>query len=54
MNQSSNDNHKRAELRLHTQYAVTRALAESDRLREAAPKILQAVCESLGWEVGAL
>lgn len=54
MNQSSTDNHKRAELRLHTQYAVTRALAESDRLREAAPKVLQAVCESLGWEFGAL
>jgi PAS domain S-box-containing protein len=52
---SKNENdHQRAELRLHTQYAVTRALAESDRLREAAPKVLQAVCESLGWEVGAL
>jgi PAS domain S-box-containing protein len=44
----------RAERRLQTQYAVTRALAESDRLRDAAPKILQAVCESLGWELGAL
>jgi PAS domain S-box-containing protein len=44
----------RAERRLQTQYAVTRALAESERLRDAAPKILQAVCESLGWELGAL
>ncbi|HKQ99313.1 MAG TPA: GAF domain-containing protein [Pyrinomonadaceae bacterium] len=52
---SNNENdRKRAELRLQTQYAVTRALAESDRLKEAAPKILQAVCESLGWEIGAL
>jgi PAS domain S-box-containing protein len=53
LNNLDND-HRRAELRLQTQYAVTRALAESDGLREAAPKILQAVCESLGWEVGAL
>jgi anti-anti-sigma regulatory factor len=51
---SNEDNRGRAERRLQTQYAVTRALAESDRLSEAAPKILQAVCESLGWEVGAL
>jgi PAS domain S-box-containing protein len=48
------DQRKRAELRLQTQYAVTRALADSNRLREAAPRILQAVCESLGWEFGAL
>jgi anti-anti-sigma regulatory factor len=51
---SNEDNRGRAERRLQTQYAVTRALAESDRLSEAAPKILQAVCESLDWEVGAL
>ncbi len=44
----------RAELRLQTQYAVTRTLADSTRLREAAPEILRAVCESLGWEFGAL
>ncbi|MBV9211895.1 MAG: PAS domain S-box protein [Acidobacteria bacterium] len=48
------DERKLAELRLQTQYAVTRALAESNRLREAAPEILRAVCESLGWEYGAL
>lgn len=51
---NNEDDRERAERRLQTQYAVTRALAESDRLREAAPKVLQAVCESLGWEVGAL
>lgn len=51
---NNNDERKRAELRLHTQYAVTRALADSSRLREAAPQILRAVCESLGWEYGAL
>lgn len=54
MKRSSTDDNKRAELRLQTQYVVTRALAESDRLREAAPKVLEAVGESLGWEVGAL
>ena len=43
-----------AELRLGVQYVIARALAESDRLSEAAPRILQAVCESLGWELGAL
>ena len=40
--------------RLHAQYAITRALAESASLREAAPRVLQAICETLGWEHGAL
>jgi PAS domain S-box-containing protein len=40
--------------RLHAQYATTRALAESASLNEAAPRVLQAICESLGWEHGAL
>jgi signal transduction histidine kinase/integral membrane sensor domain MASE1/ActR/RegA family two-component response regulator len=35
-------------------YAATRALAESSRLDLAAPRILQAVCESLRWDLGAL
>ncbi len=48
------DDRKRAESRLQTQYAVTRALADSDSLREAAPNVLRKVCESLNWEVGAL
>ena|GEM_PF-526206 len=45
---------KRTEQRLATQYSVTHALAESDRLDEAAPKILQAICEHLEWCIGAL
>ena len=45
---------KKAETRLAAQYAVTRALAESNTLAEGAAKILQALCESLGWEYGAL
>ena len=40
--------------RLHAQYATARALAESASLLEAAPKVLQAICETLGWEHGAL
>jgi two-component system sensor histidine kinase/response regulator len=40
--------------RLHAEYTITRALAESRSLREAAPRILAAVCETLGWVHGAL
>ncbi|HEY0408580.1 MAG TPA: GAF domain-containing protein [Pyrinomonadaceae bacterium] len=42
------------EERLIMQYAVTRALAESATLDEATPKMLRAICESLGWQLGAL
>jgi PAS domain S-box-containing protein len=45
---------KRAEHRLATQNSVTHSLAESASLHEAAPKILQAICEHLQWQVGAL
>src|SRR5512139_3308352 len=40
--------------RLHAQYAVARAVAESSSLREAARPILQAICEALGWDYGGL
>jgi PAS domain S-box-containing protein len=43
-----------AERRLTTQQTTTRVLAEAGTLREAAPRVLQAVCEGLGWEHGAL
>lgn len=43
---------RRTERRLASQYAVTRVLAESMNLEEAVPKIIQAVGESLEWEVG--
>jgi PAS domain S-box-containing protein len=39
---------------LALEYHLTRVLAESETLREAAPPILQAICESAEWEVGAL
>ncbi len=45
---------KKAENRLSAQYAVTRALAESNTIGEGASRILQAVCESLDWEYGSL
>lgn len=43
---------KRAERRLAAQYAVTRVLAESTTLGEAIPKMLQCVCEGVGWDLG--
>jgi len=36
------------------QHTVTQILAEAATLQEATPKILQAVCECLVWDVGAL
>ena len=45
---------KREEARVAGQHAVTRVLAEAPTLASATPRILQAVCESLGWEVGAI
>ncbi len=44
---------KRAERRLASQYAVTRVLSEFSLLEDASAKILQAICESLDWELGA-
>jgi PAS domain S-box-containing protein len=43
---------RRIEARLNAQYEVTRALAESAHFREAVPRVLRAVCEALGWELG--
>jgi len=40
--------------KLTLEYDVTRLLAESRSTLEAAPKILQAICENLCWEVGAI
>lgn len=45
---------KRAETRLSVQFAITRVLAETATLKEAVPAILQALCESLGWQLGAI
>jgi PAS domain S-box-containing protein len=45
---------KRAERRQAAQFAVTRALANADTLEQAAPDLLRALCEGLGWDVAAL
>lgn len=43
---------KRAERRLQIQYDATRILSEVNSLSEAAPVILQKICETLEWEAG--
>src|SRR5205823_11893886 len=45
---------KRAEQRLVAQHTVTQVLAEAATLEEATPKILQAVCKCLVWDLGEL
>jgi PAS domain S-box-containing protein len=45
---------KRAEQRLLAQHTVTQLLAEAATLEDVTPKILQAVCECLHWDLGAL
>ncbi len=43
-----------AEGRLLAQHAVTQALAESPTLAVGTSKILRGICQSLGWDFGAL
>jgi len=43
-----------AERRLRAQYETARALVTSETLAEATPRILEAICEALDWEHGAL
>ncbi|MCA1568342.1 MAG: PAS domain S-box protein [Acidobacteria bacterium] len=45
---------KRVQLRLNAQHSVTRILAEAETVAEASARIIQAVCESLGWDVGEI
>jgi PAS domain S-box-containing protein len=45
---------RQAERRTAVEHAVTRILAESSSLAEAAPRFLRTVCEGLEWDVGAL
>ena len=44
---------KRLEQRQAMEHAVTRLLAESGSIGEAAPQIIQTVCEGLRWDCGA-
>ena len=52
----SSDTHpdRRAERRLTAEYVAARALAESATLAEAAPRVLEAMCNALSWDFGAL
>jgi len=43
-----------ANARLSVQYAVARTLAEVRHLGEASGKIVQSICESVGWDFGDL
>ncbi|MBW4614431.1 MAG: response regulator [Desmonostoc vinosum HA7617-LM4] len=45
---------KQAEQHLLTQYNITRVLAESSTIAEATPQILQALCESLEWDLSEI
>ncbi len=45
---------RRAEKRQAAQLAVSVALAKSDTLADVAPPILKAVCETMGWDMGAM
>src|SRR4029077_20835729 len=45
---------KRVEERLHVQHTVAQILAEASTIEEATPRILRAMGECLGWDVGAL
>jgi PAS domain S-box-containing protein len=39
---------------IQAQYEITRALAESGSVSDATPRIMRAVCETVGWDLGAL
>jgi len=45
---------KLAERRIATHSAVTQVLAESTTLSHATPRILQAICEQLDWQIGII
>ncbi len=44
---------KRAELRQNIQNAVTVLLAEANSVEEVIPRVIQTLCEGLGWVAGA-
>src|SRR5262249_18384634 len=49
---ASDHNDKQAHQFLKAEYAVARALAESSSQDEAIHRVLQALCESLEWQLG--
>ncbi len=45
---------KQEEMRQATQFAVTQVLAQSETLFEAIPRVLQVICEHVGWELSEM
>jgi adenylate cyclase len=45
---------QRREQRIYAQYVITQILSESQSIKQAIPRILQAICQTLGWDVGEL
>ncbi len=45
---------KRTQQRQSAQYAIAEVLAEATTWAQAVPAILQALCESLGWQLGTI
>src|SRR4030095_2209409 len=44
----------RRERLLTMQYATTRVIAEAATIEQGIPRILQAICETLAWDHGAV
>jgi diguanylate cyclase (GGDEF)-like protein/PAS domain S-box-containing protein len=44
---------KQARQRRAVEHAVARILSESDALTEAMPRIIEAICDTMGWDYGA-
>jgi PAS domain S-box-containing protein len=45
---------KEAERNVRVQYAIARVLSRVASVEEAAPELIEAIAQALGWEVGAL
>jgi PAS domain S-box-containing protein len=45
---------KQTELRQVMQLAVSQVLGEAHTLKDAAPRLLQCLCQTLGWELGEI
>ena len=42
----------RSELRLAVQHSATHVVAEARTIDQAIPRIVQAICRTLGWQIG--
>ncbi len=46
--------HKQSERRLNAQHFVTKVLADSNTIKDASPRIIEAICMALGWDLGEI